>query len=185
MTNRHPWKDTIMFERDRGTGCSRSSRLIISLLFIAKVRDDIMLIKRQLISFCDTAKAQRMEIEDYNSSCKTFYAVKTLNNLYSSCVSRLKPIDVKFMKMLHEKVNIVPVIGKADSLTKNEIAKLKKRVIYCIFMFDIAFEITDIAKSVLRCQLLDLPDLSVLGFVFKSSSIIQSIAANIFRPLSK
>jgi len=40
----------------------------------------------------------------------------------------LKPIDVKFMKMLHEKVNIVPVIGKADSLTKNEIAKLKKRI---------------------------------------------------------
>ena len=30
--------------------------------------------------------------------------------------------------MLHEKVNIVPVIGKADSLTKNEIAKLKKKV---------------------------------------------------------
>ena len=41
---------------------------------------------------------------------------------------RLKPIDVRFMKMLHEKVNLVPVIGKADSLTKNEIAKLKKRV---------------------------------------------------------
>eukprot|EP00794_Sanderia_malayensis_P014072 gene14072-15539_t len=41
----------------------------------------------------------------------------------------LKPIDVKFMKMLHEKVNIVPVIGKADSLTKNEVAKLKKKVL--------------------------------------------------------
>ncbi|XP_065054959.1 septin-1-like [Rhopilema esculentum] len=40
----------------------------------------------------------------------------------------LKPIDVKFMKMLHEKVNIVPVIGKADSLTKTEIGKLKKKV---------------------------------------------------------
>ena len=51
---------------------------------------------------------------------------------------RLKPIDVKFMKMLHEKVNIVPVIGKADSLTKNEIAKLKKRV--CLFITPITFK---------------------------------------------
>ena len=34
--------------------------------------------------------------------------------------------------MLHEKVNIVPVIGKADSLTKNEIAKLKKRVFFFV-----------------------------------------------------
>lgn len=46
-------------------------------------------------------------------------------------IFRLKPIDVKFMKMLHEKVNIVPVIGKADSLTKTEIGKLKKRVSVC------------------------------------------------------
>ena len=51
---------------------------------------------------------------------------------------RLKPIDVKFMKMLHEKVNIVPVIGKADSLTKNEIAKLKKRV--CFYITLITFK---------------------------------------------
>ena len=40
----------------------------------------------------------------------------------------MKPIDVKFMKMLHEKVNIVPVIGKADSLTKPEIQKMKLKV---------------------------------------------------------
>ena len=32
------------------------------------------------------------------------------------------------MKMLHHKVNIVPVIAKADMLTKKEIARLKKRV---------------------------------------------------------
>ena len=47
---------------------------------------------------------------------------------------RLKPIDVKFMKMLHEKVNIVPVIGKADSLTKTEIGKLKKKVSSNVFV---------------------------------------------------
>ena len=33
------------------------------------------------------------------------------------------------MKRLHRKVNIVPVIAKADTLTKQEIAKLKANLI--------------------------------------------------------
>jgi len=41
----------------------------------------------------------------------------------------LKPLDTQFMKMLHHKVNIVPVIAKADMLTKKEVARLKKRVL--------------------------------------------------------
>lgn len=41
----------------------------------------------------------------------------------------LKPIDVKFMKALHNKVNIVPVIAKADTLTKAEVRKLKVRIL--------------------------------------------------------
>lgn len=41
----------------------------------------------------------------------------------------LRPIDVKFMKLLHERVNIVPVIGKADTLTKRELADLKQKVL--------------------------------------------------------
>ena len=41
---------------------------------------------------------------------------------------RLKPIDIKFMRSLHDKVNIVPVIAKADTLTKTEIRSLKARV---------------------------------------------------------
>lgn len=32
------------------------------------------------------------------------------------------------MKKLHSKVNIVPVIAKADCLTKKEIARLKTRI---------------------------------------------------------
>jgi septin family protein len=34
------------------------------------------------------------------------------------------------MKRLHDKVNIVPIIAKADSLTPTEIRRLKKRVGY-------------------------------------------------------
>lgn len=41
---------------------------------------------------------------------------------------RLKPLDIEFMKQLHNKVNIVPVIAKADCLTKKEVQRLKTRV---------------------------------------------------------
>ncbi|GAB6027122.1 fork head transcription factor Sep1 [Chamberlinius hualienensis] len=40
----------------------------------------------------------------------------------------LKPLDLEFMRQLHTKVNIVPVIAKADILTKKEVQQLKKRV---------------------------------------------------------
>ena len=42
---------------------------------------------------------------------------------------RLKPLDVEFMKALHNKVNIVPVISKADTLTLSEVRNLKKRIL--------------------------------------------------------
>lgn len=35
---------------------------------------------------------------------------------------------MEFMKALHEKVNIVPLISKADCLVPSEIRKLKERV---------------------------------------------------------
>ena len=44
---------------------------------------------------------------------------------------RLKPLDIAFMKAAHYKVNIVPVIAKADTLTKIEVQKLKKKVLSC------------------------------------------------------
>lgn len=44
------------------------------------------------------------------------------------CFPSLKPIDITFMKMLHTKVNIVPVIAKADCLTKFEMQRLKRKV---------------------------------------------------------
>ncbi|CAM5165231.1 unnamed protein product [Natator depressus] len=41
----------------------------------------------------------------------------------------LKPLDVEFMKAIHNKVNIVPVIAKADTLTLKERERLKKRIL--------------------------------------------------------
>jgi len=61
-------------------------------------------------------------------------------NDYTSCsakhtvplLHRLKPLDIEFMKQLHELVNIVPVIAKADTLTPTEVQTLKKRVSYFV-----------------------------------------------------
>ncbi|KAH8420006.1 hypothetical protein KR009_004790 [Drosophila setifemur] len=56
-----------------------------------------------------------------------FPRVPKLNSL-PLCYCSLKPLDVEFMKKLHSKVNIVPVIAKADCLTKKEILRLKCRI---------------------------------------------------------
>lgn len=40
----------------------------------------------------------------------------------------LKPLDIEFMRRLHTKVNLIPVIAKADTLTDDEISRFKKRV---------------------------------------------------------
>ncbi|XP_048738030.2 septin-7-like isoform X1 [Ostrea edulis] len=41
----------------------------------------------------------------------------------------LKPLDVEFMKRLHDKVNIIPLISKADSLTPDECREFKKTIL--------------------------------------------------------
>jgi len=40
----------------------------------------------------------------------------------------LKPLDIEFMKQLHDKVNIIPVIAKADTLMEDEIAFFKSKI---------------------------------------------------------
>ncbi|KAJ8375212.1 hypothetical protein SKAU_G00057920 [Synaphobranchus kaupii] len=41
----------------------------------------------------------------------------------------LKPLDVQFMKAIHNKVNVVPVIAKADALNLEERQRFKRRVL--------------------------------------------------------
>lgn len=40
----------------------------------------------------------------------------------------LRQVDVEFMRRLQNKVNIVPVIAKADALTASELRDLKERI---------------------------------------------------------
>ena len=44
------------------------------------------------------------------------------------CDCSLKPLDIEFMKRLHDKVNIIPLIAKADTLTPEECRDFKKTV---------------------------------------------------------
>jgi septin 7 len=39
----------------------------------------------------------------------------------------LKQIDIEFMRRLHQKVNLIPVIAKADTMTDEEINEFKQR----------------------------------------------------------
>lgn len=55
-----------------------------------------------------------------------FHTCVLITSHVSSC--RLKPLDVQFMKAIHNKVNVVPVIAKADTLTLKERERLKRRV---------------------------------------------------------
>src|SRR3984893_18861695 len=58
----------------------------------------------------------------------------------------LKPLDIEVMRRLHTKVNLIPVIAKADTLTDEEITAFKHRVSFvtdtndskatCLFFLD-------------------------------------------------
>lgn len=41
----------------------------------------------------------------------------------------LRQLDIELMKQIQHKVNIVPIIGKADTLTEPEMKRLKKRIL--------------------------------------------------------
>ncbi|GIY28312.1 septin-7 [Caerostris darwini] len=56
----------------------------------------------------------------------------------------LKPLDVEFMKRLHDKVNIIPVLAKADTMTPEECVVFKKTIL------------NDITKN--KIKIYDFPD---------------------------
>ena len=56
----------------------------------------------------------------------------------------MKPLDVEVMKKLASKVNLVPVIAKADTLTKAETNDLKARVMEFLGAEDIGFYLPEV-----------------------------------------
>ena len=58
--------------------------------------------------------------------CRPLSAVHSV--LTPPITASLKPIDIEFMRQLHTRVNLIPIIAKADTLTDEEVAEFKARV---------------------------------------------------------
>lgn len=61
---------------------------------------------------------------------------KLVDNRVHACIyflqptgHSLKPIDIEFMKRLHAKVNLIPVIAKSDTMTDEEVMMFKRRIL--------------------------------------------------------
>ncbi|XP_048023124.1 septin 4a isoform X3 [Megalobrama amblycephala] len=79
--------------------------------------------------FRDESGLNRKNIQDNRVHCCLYFI--------SPFGHGLRPMDVEFLKTLHEKVNIVPVLAKADSLTPVEVRKMKMKIREEIERFDI------------------------------------------------
>lgn len=69
----------------------------------------------------DESRPDRKDIIDRRVHCLLYFLSPSSHGL--------KPIDIITMKKLQSKVNIVPVIAKADMLSKSELANLKTQIL--------------------------------------------------------
>jgi septin 7 len=65
-------------------------------------------------------KVNRMNIVDNRVHACVYFIQPTGHSL--------KPLDIEVMRRLHTKVNLIPVIAKADTLTDEEVTLFKQRV---------------------------------------------------------
>ncbi|XP_026152851.1 septin 5b isoform X3 [Mastacembelus armatus] len=70
--------------------------------------------------FRDESGLNRKNIQDNRVHCCLYFIPPFGHGL--------RPVDIEFMKALQDKVNVVPLISKADCLTPSEIKKLKERL---------------------------------------------------------
>ncbi|KAM0438802.1 hypothetical protein ACHAPT_001561 [Fusarium lateritium] len=79
-------------------------------------------IEQRFDSYLDAEnKVNRMNIVDNRIHACVFFIQPTGHSL--------KPLDIEVMRRLHTKVNLIPVIAKADTLTDEEIANFKARIL--------------------------------------------------------
>lgn len=72
-------------------------------------------------------KINRMNIVDNRVHACVYFIQPTGHSL--------KPLDIEVMRRLHTKVNLIPVIAKADTLTDEEITNFKQRVSFLANLF--------------------------------------------------
>ena len=82
----------------------------------------------------------------------------------------LKPLDIEFMKRLHDKVNVIPILAKADTMTPDECVYFKKQVTFisCANQLHIFFLVWNaISDSIF---------VGILNFAFFSLQVLNEIA---------
>uniref|UniRef100_A0A8C9MMM1 Septin-type G domain-containing protein n=1 Tax=Serinus canaria TaxID=9135 RepID=A0A8C9MMM1_SERCA len=70
--------------------------------------------------FRDESGLNRKNIQDNRVHCCIYFI--------SPFGHGLRPLDVEFMRALHQRVNIVPVLAKADTLTPTEVERMKNKI---------------------------------------------------------
>ncbi|KAM9615861.1 septin-4 isoform 2-T2 [Morphnus guianensis] len=70
--------------------------------------------------FRDESGLNRKNIQDNRVHCCIYFI--------SPFGHGLRPLDVEFMRALHQRVNIVPVLAKADTLTPAEVERMKSKI---------------------------------------------------------
>jgi len=74
-------------------------------------------------------RVERVEVSDTRVHACLYFIAPTGHGL--------KPLDVEVMRRIHDKVNIIPVIGKADSCTQREISLFKKKILLQLEKYEI------------------------------------------------
>ena len=77
----------------------------------------------------DQFRTHRAKEEHANRGSELFHSDPLVHCvLYFIAPHRLKPVDIAFMKELHKKVNIIPIIAKSDTMTTDEKRDFKLKV---------------------------------------------------------
>ena len=92
--------------------------------------------------FENESKVNRCQFEDRRVHCCLYFISPNGHGL--------KDLDISFMKVLHDKVNLIPIIAKADTLSTEELVKYKKQLLEDIrtnsieiYDFSYEFALTD------------------------------------------
>ncbi|XP_032870491.1 septin-4-like [Amblyraja radiata] len=70
--------------------------------------------------FQDECGLNRKNIQDHRVHCLLYFL--------SPLGHGVRPLDLEFLRAVHEKVNVIPVIAKADMLTPPEVERAKQKI---------------------------------------------------------
>lgn len=91
------------------------------------------------------------------------------------CHASLRELDIELMRRLSHRVNVIPVIGKSDTLTPSELSAFKKRIMddieyYGIPVYNFPYDVEEDDEETIQ----DNSELRVRGFLQLSGTSITT-----------